>query len=36
VLVITEGEIDCMSVYQVMHDWGFHRKFCVVSIADGA
>jgi len=36
VLVITEGEIDCMSVYQVMHEWGFHRKFCVVSIADGA
>lgn len=35
-LVITEGEIDCMSVYQVMHEWGFHRKFCVVSIADGA
>jgi twinkle protein len=35
-LVICEGEIDCMTVFQVMHEWGHHRKFCVVSIADGA
>ena len=37
VLVITEGEIDAMTVYQVLNEYnGQQRKFCVVSIADGA